>query len=207
MNRNILVLAAGIVLSSCAESKDSVEPSSALAAEGSTGDGAPEPESGDLPEDTGEESPQESEEEEQEEDTGLGEADGPEEEICALAEREAASFGLPASLEEAAQLVLVPAEGESYLLDIPIGGEGWFVLEVPSWMCDVELYTEQGVLVEMEPSDDWDLGDVAVNAAECGSVPLYRHSWTFHAWGSYIVRVQAEGATEIWLGTVLIEGV
>ena len=85
-----------------------------------------------------------------------------------------------------------------------MGSEGWFVLDVPSWMCDVQLYTEENIIIELEESPDWELGDVAEPLAECEESGLYRYSWTFHAWGSYIVHIQAPELNEIWLASVLV---
>jgi len=124
--------------------------------------------------------------------------------VCTLMDQEATQQALPATETEAAQLVLVPDVGESYQLTKEAGAEGWFMLEVPSWMCDVELYTEEGVSIELEASSDWELGDVAAPVSECENAGLFRHSWTFHAWGSYVVHIQATDSTELWLGTRMV---
>ena len=124
--------------------------------------------------------------------------------VCTLPDQEATSSVLPALEAEAAQLILIPGLGESYQLTKEAGAEGWFVLEVPSWMCDVELYTQEGVSIELESSPDWELGDVAAPVSECENVGLFRHSWTFHAWGSYVVHIQATDSTELWLGTRMV---
>jgi len=123
--------------------------------------------------------------------------------ICSLALQEPIVHLVPTLEEEAAQLVLIPGVGENYRLNIP-EDEGWFVLEVPSWMCDVEFYTEEGVFIELEPSSDWELGAVADMVGECEENGMYLYSWTFHAWGSYIVHLKAPNKQEIWLASVLV---
>ena len=125
--------------------------------------------------------------------------------ICTLKDQTSLDLQLPATRDEAAQVTLVPGEGESYFFSKQAGNEGWFVLDVPSWMCDVQFYTEEGVSIELEYTPDWDLGDVATPVAECEDDDLYRHSWTFHAWGSYIVHVEAQQTIEFWLASVLVE--
>ena len=125
--------------------------------------------------------------------------------ICTLKDQTSVALQLPATRDEAAQVTLVPGEGESYVFSKQAGAEGWFVLDVPSWMCDVQFYTEEGVSIELEYTPDWDLGDVATPVAECDDGDLYRHSWTFHAWGSYIVHVEAQQDSEFWLASVLVQ--
>ena len=129
--------------------------------------------------------------------------DSEDESTCSLKELTSSTHQLPTSREDAAQVTLIPGEGESYVFSKETD-EAWFVLDVPSWMCDVQFYTEEGVSIELEYTPDWDLGDVAVPVAECEDGDLYRHSWTFHAWGSYIVRVNAQQANEFWLASVLV---
>ena len=124
--------------------------------------------------------------------------------ICSLTEQEATPKILPAIETEAAQLILVPDVGESYQLSKEAGADGWFMLEVPSWMCDVEFYTSEGVSIDLEQSSDWELGDVAAPVSECEDSGLIRHSWTFHAWGSYVVHIDATDSTELWLATRLV---
>ena len=63
---------------------------------------------------------------------------------------------------------------------------------------------EENITIELEASPDWELGDVAEPFAECEESGLYRHSWTFHAWGSYVVQVEAPEKTEIWLGSLMV---
>ena len=124
--------------------------------------------------------------------------------ICSLASQEPVVHALPTSEEEAAQLVLIPGAGENYLLNKPEGEEGWFVLEVPSWMCDVHLYTDEGVEIELAASADWELGAVAEAMGECDDSGMYLYSWTFHAWGSYIVHIKAPETQDLWLASVLV---
>ena len=124
--------------------------------------------------------------------------------VCSLIEQESTSKVLPSIETEAAQLILIPDVGESYQLSKEAGAEGWFMLEVPSWMCDVEFYTTEGVSIELEASSDWELGDVAAPVSECEDSGLIRHSWTFHAWGSYVVHIDATDSTELWLATRLV---
>ncbi len=123
---------------------------------------------------------------------------------CDLIDVDATSVVLPSSAEEAAQLILIPDTGETYHLTKEAAVDGWFVLEVPSWMCEVELYTTDAVSIELETSPDWDLGDVAAPVSECEDIGLIRHSWTFHAWGSYVVHIEATDSTELWLGTRMV---
>ncbi len=136
-------------------------------------------------------------------DTGVIDSNS-EPDVCALSEQERVVQILPTQLEEAAQLTLMPGEGESYTLNKIEGDEGWFVLEVPSWMCEVQLYTEENVVLELLSSPDWEAGAVAEVYGECDGDNLYLYSWIFHAWGSYIVHVQAPNMTEVWLGSVLL---
>ena len=131
-------------------------------------------------------------------------AESTEVDICLLTEQESTRKVLPAIETEAAQLILVPDVGESYQLSKEAGAEGWFMLEVPSWMCDVEFYTTEGVSIELEASSDWELGDVAAPVSECEDSELIRHSWTFHAWGSYVVQIDATDSTELWLATRMV---
>ena len=123
--------------------------------------------------------------------------------ICSIASQEPIVHLLPTSEEEAAQLVLIPGVGENYRLN-KSEDEGWFVLEVPSWMCDVQLYTEEGVFIELESSSDWEIGAVAEMVGECEESGTYLYSWTFHAWGSYIVHLKAPNKQEVWLASVLV---
>lgn len=123
---------------------------------------------------------------------------------CDLVSLETTLMTLPSVAEEAGQLILIPDVGESYQLTKGAGAEGWFVLEVPTWMCDVELYTTESVSIELETSPDWELGDVAAPVSECEDSGLIRHSWTFHAWGSYVVHIDAIDTTELWLATRLV---
>ena len=123
---------------------------------------------------------------------------------CDLIDVDATPVSLPSSVEEAAQLVLIPSTGETYHLTKEAAVDGWFVLEVPTWMCEVELYTTEVVSIELETSPDWDLGDVAAPVSECEDTGLIRHSWIFHAWGSYVVHIEATDSTELWLGTRMV---
>ena len=124
--------------------------------------------------------------------------------VCDLETNTELSYELPSSLEEAAQLTLIAGPGESYFLSKQPNDDGWFVLEVPSWMCQIQLYSEENVSITMEASEDWELNDVAFPALECNDETLFRHSWTFHAWGSYIVHIEAENMTEIWLASAMV---
>ena len=123
---------------------------------------------------------------------------------CIARQEDTTVYSLPTTQAEAAQLTIVPADGESYLLTRQDLSEGWFVLEVSSWMCDVELYTEEGVTLILEESPDVEISDVGAAIGECSEEGLYRYSWTFHAWGSYLVQVQAVDQQEIWLGSLLV---
>ena len=123
---------------------------------------------------------------------------------CELIDLEASTVSLPATMEEAAQLILIPDVGESYQLVKEASSEGWFVLEVPTWMCEVELYTTESVYIELEASPDWELGDVTTPVSECEDTGLIRHSWIFHAWGSYVVHIDATDSTELWLATRMV---
>ena len=160
-----------------------------------------------VPEETEETATEETTEEpsaEMEETTEDTDTESTEVDICSLTEQESTQKVLPALETEAAQLILVPDVGESYQLSKEAGAEGWFMLEVPSWMCDVEFYTNAGVSIELEASSDWELGDVAAPVSECEESGLIRHSWTFHAWGSYVVHIDATDSTELWLATRLV---
>ena len=119
--------------------------------------------------------------------------------VCTFIGEESTQTALPATEIEAAQLVLVPDAGESYLLTKEVGAEGWFVLDVPSWMCDVELYTAEGVSMEIRQTADWELGDVGTPVSECEQTSLIRHSWTFHTWGSYVIHIEENDLTDIWM--------
>ena len=123
---------------------------------------------------------------------------------CDLIDIEATEVALPSSAEEAAQLILIPDAGETYKLTKEASVDGWFMLEVPTWMCEVELYTTESVSIELEASPDWELGDVAAPISECEETGLNRHSWIFHAWGSYVVHIEATDSTELWLGTRMV---
>ena len=123
---------------------------------------------------------------------------------CDLIDIEATEVALPSSAEEAAQLILIPDVGEAYKLTKEASVDGWFMLEVPTWMCEVELYTTEAVSIELETSPDWELGDVAAPISECAETGLNRHSWIFHAWGSYVVHIEATDSTELWLGTRMV---
>ena len=102
------------------------------------------------------------------------------------------------------QLALISGTGESYTLEKRCS-DGWFALEVPSWMCDVQLYTTEGVSIELQVSNDYEIGEVGTPVGECEESGMFLYSWTFHAWGSYIAYVQAPEQTEVWLGSVLLE--
>ena len=123
---------------------------------------------------------------------------------CDLIDLDATPVALPSFEEEAAQLILIPDVGETYKLTKEASVDGWFMLEVPTWMCEVELYTTEVVSITLESSPDWDLGDVATPISECEDTGLTRHSWVFHAWGSYVVHIQATDSTELWLGTRMV---
>ncbi len=119
---------------------------------------------------------------------------------------DATSAMLPSSASEAGQLTIMPDLGDSYLLTKEASAEGWFVMEVSEWMCDIELYTQEGVTLTLETpaSSDWELGDVSAPVAECENDGIYRASWTFHAWGSYVVHVEGADQTDIWLGSIMV---
>lgn len=119
-------------------------------------------------------------------------------------EADAEMLSLPASESEAGQLVIIPEEGDTYILNKDANNEGWFVLEVSEWMCDIELYTEAGVTLTIEDSPNYDLGVNAEPVAECEAGNVFKNSWTFHGWGSYVVHVQAEGQTDLWLGSIMV---
>ena len=144
-------------------------------------------------------------EEETAEDTGTDEpVEDSSVDECDLIDIEATEVALPSSAEEAAQLILIPDVGETYKLTKEASVDGWFMLEVPTWMCEVELYTTEAVSIELEASPDWELGDVAAPISECEETGLNRHSWIFHAWGSYVVHIEATDSTELWLGTRMV---
>ena len=160
-----------------------------------------------VPEETEETATEETTEEpsdEMEDTTEDTNTESTEVDVCSLIEQESTSKVLPSIETEAAQLILIPDVGESYQLSKAAGAEGWFMLEVPSWMCDVEFYTTEGVSIELEASSDWELGDVAAPVSECEDSGLIRHSWTFHAWGIYVVHIDATDSTELWLATRLV---
>jgi hypothetical protein len=179
-------------------------------AEDTTGDlsenTSDEPQNGDISDTAAEEEFDTAEEEndtDETEQTDPPEEQVPDIDVCALAEQDPTTYTLPTLAEEAAQFVLLPGEGETYTLNKASNEEGWFVLEVPSWMCDVHFYTEEDVVIELLESPDWELGSVAELIGECDSIGFYHYSWTFHAWGSYTVNILAPETTEIWLATVM----
>jgi len=135
-----------------------------------------------------------------------GDPDDDKLDMCDLQELEPESKELPAIVSEAAQLLLLAGEGESYLLSKEVDAEGWFVLEVPSWMCSVHMITEENVLIELEDSPDWEHGETMTVLEECTEDGLYHSSWIFHAWGSYTVHVQAPEQSEVWLAIMMTEG-
>ena len=126
----------------------------------------------------------------------------------------------PVSEADAAQLLINPAlldsqgelVGEQYLIEFG-GAEAWFVMQVPSWMCTVSLYTEHAAEIELFPTDDVDfLGETAFDVLvlqaqneEC-EAGLMRNTWQFHAWGSYVVRMKPVDAdSAFWFSTYLLE--
>ena len=125
--------------------------------------------------------------------------------VCDLIVADKPTHVLPAAETEAPQLIILPESGESYLLTKESTADGWFMLEVPSWMCDVEMYTSEGVQIELEASNDYQIGAVEEPYMECDGTNVLRHSWTFHAWGSYVVHIQAADTAEFWLATRLLE--
>ena len=125
--------------------------------------------------------------------------------ICVLAQEERIVLELPTVEEEAPQLTLIPGSGETYTLTKLAENDGWFVLDVPSWMCEVQLYTTEGVTIELQHTPDWELGDVGEVITECEEDGMIRYSWVFHAWGSYIVQIQAPEQSDIWLASVMHE--
>ena len=130
----------------------------------------------------------------------------PEFDICTLSQQERVEYELPAMEEEAAQLTLIPGVGETYTLTKLEGSDGWFVLDVPCWMCEVQLYTTEDVMIELQYTPDWELGEVGTAITECDDESsIIRYSWVFHAWGSYIVHIQAPENSEIWLASVMLE--
>ena len=129
----------------------------------------------------------------------------PEFDICTLSQQERIEYELPAMEEEAAQLTLIPGVGETYTLTKLEGSDGWFVLDVPCWMCEVQLYTTEDVMIELQYTPDWELGDVGAAVTECDESGIIRYSWAFHAWGGYLVHIQAPEQTDIWLASVMLE--
>ena len=78
-------------------------------------------------------------------------------------------------------------------------------MDVPSWMCEVQPYTTESVMIELQYTPDWELGDVGEVVTECEENDMIRYSWTFHAWGSYLVHIQAPEQNDIWLASVMLE--
>ena len=126
----------------------------------------------------------------------------------------------PVSESDAAQILINPAlldsqgelAGEQHVIEFS-GAEAWFVMQVPSWMCVVSLYTEQAAEIEIFPTDDVDfLGESAfdvlsdqVENEQCEG-ELLRNSWQFHAWGSYLVRITPEDPNNaFWFSTYLLD--
>ena len=188
-----------ILLFSCSE-KEEVEDSSTAE---DTAEEAPETEPAE--EEPTEEEPTE-EEPTEEEPTEEEPTEEAEFDICTLSEQERVEYELPSMEEEAAQLTLIPGVGETYTLTKLEESDGWFVLDVPSWMCEVQLYTTENVIIELQYTPDWELGDVGAAVSECGDESgIIRYSWVFHAWGSYLVHIQAAEQTDIWLASVMLE--
>ena len=183
MNKLMIVLSLGSVLMACGEKEEDT----------ATDDTAVTEEDTTVSE---EETAEDAETDEPVEDSSADE--------CDLIDIEATEVALPSSAEEAAQLILIPDVGETYKLTKEASVDGWFMLEVPTWMCEVELYTTESVSIELETSPDWELGDVAAPISECEETGLNRHSWIFHAWGSYVVHIEATDSTELWLGTRMV---
>lgn len=184
MKKLIIVLSLGSVLVACGEKEEDTAGEDTAVTEEDT-DASEE----ETPEDT-------ETDDEPVEDSSVDE--------CDLIDLEATEVALPSSAEEAAQLILIPDMGETYKLTKEAAVDGWFMLEVPTWMCEVELYTTEAVSIELEASPDWELGDVAAPISECEETGLNRHSWIFHAWGSYVVHIEATDSTELWLGTRMV---
>ena len=126
----------------------------------------------------------------------------------------------PISESDAAQMLINPAMldlqgelvGEQYMVGLQ-GTEAWFVMQIPSWMCIVSLYTDQPIELELFPTADVEfLGESAfdvlgfqVENEQCES-DLLRNTWQFHAWGSYLVRMSSENAdSAFWFSTYLLE--
>ena len=126
----------------------------------------------------------------------------------------------PISDADAAQILVNPAKinpqgetvGEQYLVDFS-STEGWFIMQIPSWMCVVSLYTDRPAEIELFPAEDvvfigespFDTISEQKEIADCDDT-LLRNSWQFHAWGSYLVRLRPEDTNgPFWLSTYLQE--
>lgn len=194
----IFYVMTSILLFSCSE-KEEIEDSPKTE---DTAEEAPEIEPEEEP---AEEEPVEEEEEPAEEEPAEEEEEPAEFDICILSQQERIEYELPAMEEEAAQLTLIPGVGETYTLTKLEGSDGWFILDVPCWMCEVQLYTTEDVMIELQYTPDWELGDVGAAVTECDESGIIRYSWAFHAWGSYLVHIQAPEQTDIWLASVMLE--
>ena len=126
----------------------------------------------------------------------------------------------PINETEAAQILINPAAlnaegetvGEQRLVELQ-GAEGWFVMQIPSWMCVVNFYTDQPVDIELLPTSDveflgesaFDVLSLQVENEDC-EADLLRTTWQFHAWGSYLVRMTpADANTAFWFSTYLLD--
>ena len=40
-------------------------------------------------------------------------------------------------------------------------------MDVPSWMCEVQPYTTESVMIELQYTPDWEFGDIGEAVTEC----------------------------------------
>lgn len=118
---------------------------------------------------------------------------------CALRGSAPTPLVLGASEAEANTAIVLPAEGASWMLQMPPTGDGWMTVEVPDWMTVVRFFADEGVEIEIFGGEAF--SPVLKNAA-CPDAGISDQRWAFHDWGAYTIRV-AEGApAEVWFTVV-----
>lgn len=101
-----------------------------------------------------------------------------------------------ASMDEAAQALILPSDvGEVHLIQLPEAGAGFVTIEIPDWMSTVRFFADD--LAEYTVHQGQELTSLSTNGA-CPDERITDAQWAFHEWGSYVIEFSEESPREVW---------
>ena len=109
---------------------------------------------------------------------------------------ERVSITLANSTSEASLASFTLEETNRLLLTMPDTGDGFLQVDVPDWMSEVRIFTEQETTYEILGGEEG--ADRLLNGS-CPEDGITDHLWYFHEWGSYTIRFVDDGPDEPWL--------